>query len=68
MEELQTILCDREASINSCPLIYQSENSNNLVLLTPNMFLMLNSDTTDIDKIDANQFSKRLQYKANLLE
>ncbi|GIY40737.1 endonuclease, partial [Caerostris darwini] len=38
-EELLTILCDVEASINSRPLTYISDDSDELIPLTPSLFL-----------------------------
>ncbi|GFY68488.1 putative RNA-directed DNA polymerase from transposon X-element, partial [Trichonephila inaurata madagascariensis] len=50
-EELQTVLCDCESVINSRPLSYLSENSDDLVPLCPAMFLAENRnlDVPDID-------------------
>ena len=39
-EELETVLCDCEAVINSSPRAYISDDVANLAPLTPNMFLM----------------------------
>ncbi|GIY60978.1 reverse transcriptase [Caerostris extrusa] len=39
LEELLTILCDVEASINSHPLTYISDDSDELIPLTPSLFL-----------------------------
>jgi len=38
-KNLYTILCDAEAIINSRPLTYISENTNDLKPLSPSMFL-----------------------------
>lgn len=51
-----------DANINSRPLRYQSKITDVLVPLTPSMFVVQNSNSniTDIDDVDANQFLKRL--------
>ncbi|GBM15948.1 hypothetical protein AVEN_270616-1 [Araneus ventricosus] len=48
-EELETILCDCEATINFRPLTYVEDNSEGLKPLTPTCFLQSipSSDTTD---------------------
>ncbi|GFS99104.1 putative RNA-directed DNA polymerase from transposon X-element [Trichonephila clavipes] len=53
-EELLTILCDCESIVNSRPLTYVSEDSDDLIPLTPAMFMMSNAslDVTDLDLSD----------------
>ncbi|GFV20637.1 integrase catalytic domain-containing protein [Trichonephila clavipes] len=60
-EELQTVLCDCESVINSRPLTYLSENSDDLVPLSPAMFLVENRnlDVPDIDYRDTVNLRKR---------
>ncbi|GFT76163.1 integrase catalytic domain-containing protein [Trichonephila clavipes] len=60
-EELQTVLCDCESVSNSRPLTYLSENSDDLVPLSPAMFLVENRnlDVPDIDYRDTVNLRKR---------
>ncbi|GFW81114.1 integrase catalytic domain-containing protein [Trichonephila clavipes] len=68
-EELQTVLCDCESVINSRPLTYLSENSDDLVPLSPAMFLVENRnlDVPDIDYRDTVNLRKRVRYRQKLL-
>ncbi|XP_054708163.1 uncharacterized protein LOC129217942 [Uloborus diversus] len=68
-EELETVLCECEAVINSRPLTYAGENSQDLIPLTPSMFLTENrsSDVRDLDEIDSKHLVKRIRYRAKLL-
>ncbi|GFS50998.1 putative RNA-directed DNA polymerase from transposon X-element [Trichonephila clavipes] len=68
-EELQTVLCDCESVINSRPLTYLSENSDDLVPLSPVMFLVENRnlDVPDIDYRDTVNLRKRVRYQQKLL-
>ncbi|GFX71100.1 putative RNA-directed DNA polymerase from transposon X-element [Trichonephila clavipes] len=68
-EELQTVLCDCESVINSRPLTYLSENSDDLVPLSPTMFLVENRnlDVPDIDYRDTVNLRKRVRYRQKLL-
>ncbi|GFW83866.1 integrase catalytic domain-containing protein [Trichonephila clavipes] len=68
-EELQTVLCDCESVINSRPLTYLSENSDDLVPLSPAMFLVENRnlDVPDIDYRDTVNLCKRVRYRQTLL-
>ncbi|GFY11773.1 putative RNA-directed DNA polymerase from transposon X-element [Trichonephila clavipes] len=68
-EELQTVLCDCESVINSRPLTYLSENSEDLVPLSPAMFLVENRnlDVPDIDYRDTVNLRKRVRYRQKLL-
>ncbi|GFS63514.1 integrase catalytic domain-containing protein [Nephila pilipes] len=67
-EELSTVICDCENVINSRPLTYVSENPQELVPLTPAMFLRENhcSRVIDIDEIDSQKLSKRMKYRNKL--
>ncbi|GFW16694.1 integrase catalytic domain-containing protein [Trichonephila clavipes] len=66
-EELS--FCDCKFLINSRPLTYISENPQELILLTPAMFLIENrcSDTTDIDELNSRDLRKRMKYRIKLL-
>ena len=69
-EELQTVLCDCESVINSRPLTYLSEDSDDLIPLTPAM-LMKESSTSkvsDIDTVDSNHYRKRIRYRTKIME
>ncbi|GFS99473.1 integrase catalytic domain-containing protein [Trichonephila clavipes] len=61
-EELLTVLCDCESIVNSRPLTYVSENSDDLTPLTSAMFMMSNAslDVTDLDLSDFARFQKRV--------
>ncbi|GFW58312.1 integrase catalytic domain-containing protein [Trichonephila clavipes] len=68
-EELSTVIFDCEFLINSRPLTYISENPQELIPLTPAMFLIENrcSDTTDIDELNLTDLRKRMKYRIKLL-
>ncbi|GFW21449.1 putative RNA-directed DNA polymerase from transposon X-element [Trichonephila clavipes] len=68
-EKLQTVLCDCESVINSRSLTYLSENSDDLVPLSPAMFLVENRnlDVPDIDYRDTVNLRKRVRYRQKLL-
>ncbi|XP_035218013.1 uncharacterized protein LOC118191326 [Stegodyphus dumicola] len=63
-EELITILCDREAIMNSRPLTYVSEDAADLSPITLSMFLheIRQIGVLDLDNIDAKSLNKRLIY------
>ncbi|GFW59064.1 integrase catalytic domain-containing protein [Trichonephila clavipes] len=73
-EELLTVLCDDESivnnQINSRPLTYVSEDSDDIIPLTPAMFMMSNAslDVTDLDLSDFARFQKRVKFRARLLK
>lgn len=69
-EELYTILCDAESVINSRPLTYVSEDIEDLVPLTPAMFLseIRESGVPDFDLIDASKMRKRFAYRQKVRE
>ncbi|XP_011163680.2 uncharacterized protein LOC105198611 [Solenopsis invicta] len=62
-EEMNTVLCDIEAVINSRPLTYLAEDTTQLRALTPIMFVqeIPRNDVSDLDKIDVN-LNKRIRY------
>ncbi|XP_055932051.1 uncharacterized protein LOC129962330 [Argiope bruennichi] len=67
-EEMFTILCDVEANINSRPLNYLSEDPNDLIPLTPSMFIQetIKVGVPDLDTLDKNirtvYHEKDIQY------
>ncbi|XP_055947081.1 uncharacterized protein LOC129980723 [Argiope bruennichi] len=67
-EELETLLCDCEATINSRPLTYILDNSEGLRPLTSACFLqgIPSSDATDLDEIDSKSLNRRLRIIQNL--
>ncbi|GFW02642.1 integrase catalytic domain-containing protein [Trichonephila clavipes] len=69
-EELLTVLCDCESIVNSRPLTYVSEDSDDLIPLTPAMFMMSNAslDVTDLDPSDFARFQKRVKFRAMFLK
>ncbi|GFY20215.1 integrase catalytic domain-containing protein [Trichonephila clavipes] len=69
-EELLTVLCDCESIVSSRPLTYVSEDSDDLIPLTPAMFMMSNAslDMTDLDLSDFARFQKRGKFRARLLK
>ncbi|XP_035208788.1 uncharacterized protein LOC118183380 [Stegodyphus dumicola] len=62
-EELETSLCDCEATINSRPLTYIEDNSEGLKPLNPACFLQSipSSETIDLDEIDSNSREESLR-------
>ncbi|GFY61131.1 integrase catalytic domain-containing protein [Trichonephila inaurata madagascariensis] len=54
---------------SSRPLTYISENPQELIPLTPAMFLIENrcSDTSDIDELNSRDLRKRMKYRIKLL-
>lgn len=67
-EEMNTILCECEAIINSRPLTYMSEDSGDPVVITPTMFLrdIKEDGVPDLDQIDKTSLAKRLRYQRRL--
>lgn len=63
-EELSTILCDCEATVNSRPLTYLSNDDDSLQPLTPALFLqpMAITEVPDLDKIESSSLNKRVRY------
>ncbi|GFT16382.1 integrase catalytic domain-containing protein [Trichonephila clavipes] len=64
-DELYTVLCDCESIINCRPLTYVSENPEELIPLTPSMFLISNknSNIEDIEELNSNSLNKRTKYR-----
>ena len=69
-EEMCTVLCDCELTLNSRPLTYVSEESNDLMALTPAMFLhdIKETGTPDIDVLNQIDLSSRFKRKQELIE
>ncbi|XP_055927959.1 uncharacterized protein LOC129959161 [Argiope bruennichi] len=69
-EELLTILCDCESIINARQLTYIQDDPNELLPLTPSMFIHGNSnyETPDLDKVDRSSLVKRTKYLQKLRE
>ncbi|GBO34555.1 hypothetical protein AVEN_265386-1 [Araneus ventricosus] len=67
-EELYTIVCDSESVINSRPLTYLSEDQENLVALTPAMFLqeIKENGVPDFDVIDSQRMNRRFAYRQRM--
>ncbi|XP_054270806.1 uncharacterized protein LOC128991710 [Macrosteles quadrilineatus] len=63
-EELSTILCDCEATVNSRPLTYLSNDDDCLQPLTPALFLQPTStaELPDLDEIECLSLNKRVRY------
>ncbi|GBL62038.1 hypothetical protein AVEN_34308-1 [Araneus ventricosus] len=59
--ELYTEICDCESIINCRPLTYVSENPEELIPLTPSMFLIENrsSNTGDIEQLNSSSLNKK---------
>ncbi|KAJ8910001.1 hypothetical protein NQ315_003529 [Exocentrus adspersus] len=67
-EDLSTILCDCDYVINSRPLTYVSNDPNDLVPITPSMFLQdqIEIGVPDYDNVDQASISKKLRHKQKL--
>ncbi|XP_011860574.1 PREDICTED: uncharacterized protein LOC105557822 [Vollenhovia emeryi] len=69
-EEMNTILCDCEAVINSRPLTYITEEASGTAAITPAMFLrdIQEDGVPDLDQISKSHLSKSLRYRQRLKE
>jgi len=69
-EELENVLCDCEAVINSRPLNYISEYVADLAPLTPNTFLLdlRGVGLTDCDAVDTARLTRRAKYRQVIKE
>ncbi|GFW91373.1 integrase catalytic domain-containing protein [Trichonephila clavipes] len=69
-DELYTVLGDCESIINCRPLTYISENPEELIPLTPSMFLIgnKNSNLEDIEELNSNSLNKRIKYRSKRLK
>ncbi|UYV63133.1 hypothetical protein LAZ67_2003249 [Cordylochernes scorpioides] len=63
-EELSTVMCDVESLMNSRPLTYLTEESEDLVPLTPSLFLheVREVGIPHLDLIDNQTLSRKYQY------
>ncbi|XP_055950873.1 uncharacterized protein LOC129984959 [Argiope bruennichi] len=69
-EELMSVLCDCESTVNSRPLTYVTEDSDDLIPLTPSLFLgeIPEFGVPDLDHLDQIDFNKRLRHLQNVRE
>ncbi|XP_071033067.1 uncharacterized protein [Parasteatoda tepidariorum] len=69
-EEMCSVLCDCESVINSRPLTYLSEDLDDLIPLSPSMFLQEISTVgvPDLDQLDTIDLKKRYRYQQTLRE
>ncbi|GFW84542.1 DUF5641 domain-containing protein [Trichonephila clavipes] len=69
-EELLAIICDCESIINARPLTYIHEDPNELLPLSPEMFILGNSncETPDLDRVDRSSLVKCTKYLQKLRE
>ncbi|UYV65014.1 K02A2.6-like [Cordylochernes scorpioides] len=63
-EELSTVMCDVESLMNTRPLTYLTEESEDLTPLTPSLFLheVREVGVPDLDLIDNQTLSRKYQY------
>ncbi|UYV81404.1 hypothetical protein LAZ67_20001094 [Cordylochernes scorpioides] len=63
-EELSTVMCDVESLMNTRPLTYLTEESEDLAPLTPSLFLheVREVGVPDLDLIDNKTLSRKYQY------
>ncbi|GFY77867.1 DUF5641 domain-containing protein [Trichonephila inaurata madagascariensis] len=64
------MLCECEKVVNSRPLTYLSEDMQDITPITPARFLfeIATADTKDLDVWDANDFRKKLRFRAKLID
>ncbi|GFS65095.1 integrase catalytic domain-containing protein [Trichonephila clavipes] len=69
-EELLTIVCDCESIISARPLTYIHEDPNELLPLSPAMFIhgTSNCETPDLDQVDRSSLVKHSKYLQKLRE
>ncbi|CAG7815247.1 unnamed protein product, partial [Allacma fusca] len=67
-EELVTILCDIESVVNSRPLTYVSEETDQFSPITPALFLRGNREdgVPEMDIVDHESLNRRWQYRQRL--
>uniref|UniRef100_A0A0A9WXB7 30S ribosomal protein S8 n=1 Tax=Lygus hesperus TaxID=30085 RepID=A0A0A9WXB7_LYGHE len=68
LEELTTLVCNCESLMNSRPLTYLSEDPQDLVPLSPAMFLLdpRDNDVAEIGVIEEQGFETRIRYRQKL--
>ncbi|XP_043469421.1 uncharacterized protein LOC122503064 [Leptopilina heterotoma] len=64
-EEMNTVLCECESIINSCPISYMSDDPLQPEPLSPAMFLqeITETGTPDLDQIDEVDLKRRVKYR-----
>ncbi|KAJ8964429.1 hypothetical protein NQ317_017452 [Molorchus minor] len=69
-EDLLSAVCDCESVVNSRPLTYISENSADMIPLTPAMFLheIIEVGVPDIDAVEAKDLRRRIKHRHKLRE
>ena len=69
-ENMITVLCDCESILNSRPLTYISNDCNDLLPLTPNMFLqeIRETGTPDFDNVAAIDIREKSNYNQKLCD
>lgn len=69
-ESLNTILCDVEAIINSRPVTYISEDSEDLRPLSPSLFLQENQEygVPDCNMLNRTKLEKKFKYRQKINE
>ncbi|XP_015121268.1 uncharacterized protein LOC107044035 [Diachasma alloeum] len=67
-EKLSTTLCDCEAVINTRPQTYLAEDTQQVIPLSPDMFLrdLREYGVSDLDKVDTTALNKRVKYRKRL--
>jgi len=68
--QLETCLCEVEATMNKRPLTYVTEDSADLIPLTPQMFMTDQSDTNfpRVENLDSDELRRRYKTLGNLKE
>ncbi|KAJ8969571.1 hypothetical protein NQ317_001039 [Molorchus minor] len=69
-EDLLSAVCDCESVVHSRPLTYISENSADMIPLTPAMFLheIIEVGVPDIDAVEAKDLRRRIKHRHKLRE
>ncbi|KAJ8985568.1 hypothetical protein NQ317_011530 [Molorchus minor] len=69
-EDLLSAVCDCESVVNSRPLTYISENSADMIPLSPAMFLheIIEVGVPDIDAVKAKDLRRRIKHRHKLRE
>ncbi|UYV74075.1 hypothetical protein LAZ67_11002039 [Cordylochernes scorpioides] len=69
-QQLMTLLCHAEAVMNGTPMTYVSDDSNDLVTISPSMFLQEQTDVEfpECQNIGSNPTTQKLRYLNKLRE
>ena len=69
-DEMSSVLCDCESIINARPLTYVSESTDDLVPLTPAMFLheITEIGIPELNFLDSKNLNKRYKYRMKIRE